>query len=204
MNYIGGKNGSGSYQQIISEIPIHDVYIEPFLGSGAVFRNKRPSKKSFLLDLDFSILQGFSSWTGFTMPPGSFLLNADALEFLRYYNYVGSEFIYLDPPYLFSSRLDQRPIYDFEAGDSKFHKFLLDIISSISAPVAISHYAAEMYFSMLQGWRMKSWQVTTRRGVAQEYLFMNYSVPAILHDGRYVGSNFISRQRLKRLMGVVS
>jgi site-specific DNA-adenine methylase len=200
--YYGGKNNSGSYQHIISEIPLHDVYIEPFLGSGAVFRNKIPSRLSFLLDMDFSILQGFSSWTGFTMPAGTYCINANALEFLRYYPYTGQEFVYLDPPYLYSSRSKKSPVYSFEMGDDKSHKFLLDIISRLSVPVAISHYASSLYSSMLQGWRSKNWRSRTRRGVAVEYLFMNYPTPAILADPRYIGSNFTERQRLKRLIGV--
>ena len=39
MRYPGGKNNSGSYQQIISEIPLCDIYIELFAGSAAVWRN---------------------------------------------------------------------------------------------------------------------------------------------------------------------
>ena len=202
MTYFGGKNSNGSYQHIISEIPLHDVYIEPFLGSGAVFRNKRPAEKSFLLDLDIEIITCFEDWTGCTLPENTVLMRSDALEFLRHYPYAGSEFIYLDPPYLFSSRSDPRPTYKFELGTDKEHKFLLDIVKKISCPVAVSHYAAPLYFSMLEDWRLKSWQVRTRRGVATEYLFMNFPVPAILHDPRYVGQNFTERQRLKRLIGI--
>ncbi|MGJ8626091.1 MAG: hypothetical protein ACSHXB_03935 [Sulfitobacter sp.] len=41
MTYPGGKNGGGAYQRIINHMPPHRFYIEPFLGSGAVLRNKR-------------------------------------------------------------------------------------------------------------------------------------------------------------------
>jgi site-specific DNA-adenine methylase len=201
MTYFGGKNSSGSYQKIISEIPFHEVYIEPFLGSGAVFRNKLPAQKSFLLDLDMEILIGFEAWTGFTLPENTVLMRSNALEFLRYFPYEGSEFVYLDPPYLFSSRSDPRPCYQYELGEEKEHKFLLDIVKKIPCPVAISHYAAPLYFSMLDDWRRKSWNARTRRGNATEYLFMNYPVPPILHDARYVGQNFTERQRLRRLIG---
>ena len=42
MGYPGGKAGAGVYQTIINLMPPHDVYIEPFLGGGAVMRLKRP------------------------------------------------------------------------------------------------------------------------------------------------------------------
>jgi len=48
--YPGGKNTC--YQKIINLIPRHQVYIEPFFGSGAVMRHKRPSQFNIGIDLD--------------------------------------------------------------------------------------------------------------------------------------------------------
>ena len=45
MTYPGGKNGAGIYQRIINHMPPHKTYIEAFLGSGAVLRNKRLCQK---------------------------------------------------------------------------------------------------------------------------------------------------------------
>lgn len=52
MAFPGGKNGDGIWQRIICQIPPHRVYCEPFLGSGAVMRRKRPAKLSIGIDLD--------------------------------------------------------------------------------------------------------------------------------------------------------
>ena len=52
MAYPGGKNGSGVYQTIINLMPPHEVYIEPFLGAGAVMRLKRPAARNIGIDLD--------------------------------------------------------------------------------------------------------------------------------------------------------
>ena len=50
MTYPGGKNGAGIYQRIINHMPPHRVYIEPFLGSGAVMRHKRPAERNIGID----------------------------------------------------------------------------------------------------------------------------------------------------------
>lgn len=36
MSYFGGKAQDGVYQTIINQIPPHQIYIEPFLGGGAI------------------------------------------------------------------------------------------------------------------------------------------------------------------------
>ena len=55
--YPGGKNSS--YQHIINQIPPHRVYIEAFLGSGAIMRRKLPARLNIGVDLDARVLPGF-------------------------------------------------------------------------------------------------------------------------------------------------
>jgi DNA adenine methylase len=56
MAYPGGKNGSGVFQTIINLMPPHPVYIEAFLGGGAILRLKRPAALSIGLDLDSAVI----------------------------------------------------------------------------------------------------------------------------------------------------
>ena len=51
MTYPGGKAGAGVYQRIINQIPPHDVYVEPFLGDGALLRRKRPAGRNIGIEL---------------------------------------------------------------------------------------------------------------------------------------------------------
>jgi len=51
-SYPGGKAGAGVYQRLINLMPPHTVYIEPFLGHGAVLLGKRPADLNIGLDLD--------------------------------------------------------------------------------------------------------------------------------------------------------
>lgn len=52
--YIGGKNRLAT--KIISMIPEHTTYVEPFAGGAQVFFHKQPSKVEVLNDLDFEII----------------------------------------------------------------------------------------------------------------------------------------------------
>jgi hypothetical protein len=52
MTYPGGKNGAGVWQQILNQMPPHSVFIEPFLGSGALMRRKRPALLNIGIDRD--------------------------------------------------------------------------------------------------------------------------------------------------------
>lgn len=61
MPYPGGKHGAGVFQTIISRMPPHSVYIEPFLGGGAIMRMKRPAAVNIGLDLDPEVIRRFQT-----------------------------------------------------------------------------------------------------------------------------------------------
>jgi len=58
LKYPGAKNRLAPW--IVSHIPPHKVYCEPFLGSGAVFLNKEPAYNEILNDLDDDICNFFN------------------------------------------------------------------------------------------------------------------------------------------------
>ena len=57
LKYPGAKNRLAPW--IVSHIPQHKVYCEPFLGSGAVFLNKEPAYNEILNDIDDDIYNFF-------------------------------------------------------------------------------------------------------------------------------------------------
>jgi len=57
LSYIGGKNRLA--KQIISLLPAHTTYVEPFAGGAQVFFHKEPSKVEVLNDLDGEIVNFF-------------------------------------------------------------------------------------------------------------------------------------------------
>jgi hypothetical protein len=199
VNYPGGKNAPGVYQTIINQMPPHSMYIEPFLGSGAVLRHKRPAfAGSIAIDIDEHVLIAFSGENGHI--PDLTVICGDAISWLdgAIATLSDDTMIYLDPPYLKSIRRSQRDLYKFEMTDLE-HRQLLRCLRSLTCRVIISGYYSDLYASELRDWRTLTYQTRTRGGsTATEWLWMNYPQPFELHDYRYLGDDFRQRERIKR------
>ena len=194
-SYPGGKNGSGVYQALINLMPPHRVYVETFLGNGAVMRLKRPAIASIGIDSDVHVT---TTWNDDAIS-GLTVLNLDALNYLANTAFSADTLIYCDPPYLMSTRSCKRPLYRHEFGDEAQHAELLTIVKRLSCMVMISGYYSDLYTRELAGWRTVTFNAQTRGGrPATEWVWMNFPEPLELHDYRYLGSNFRQRERIKR------
>ena len=205
MVYPGGKNGSGVYQKIINMMPPHEIYIEPFLGGGAIFRVKRPAPlANIAIDKDarcITQLQRINSQDERVIP-NYIGLSGDAIDYLlslRFTQwYRHDTLIYLDPPYPIQTRSSKRKIYDWEMTDDQ-HITLLEIIKELPCMVIISSYYSDLYAQMLNGWRTYTFSAQTRSGhPATEWLWMNFPEAFELHDYRYLGENFRQREQIKK------
>lgn len=196
-SYPGGKQGSGVFQKIINQMPPHRVYVEGFLGGGAIMRMKRPALASIGIDADDAAISAARVW-GVNVPNLT-LIRGDAIAWLSANHTLGGDvLVYLDPPYLMSVRSSQRPIYRCEISEAD-HVRLLQVIKGLACMVVISGYWSELYERELKGWRVETFQTTNRGGgLATEYLWMNFQAPLELHDYRYLGRNFRERERIKR------
>lgn len=192
-SYFGGKAGSGTYQNIINQIPKCDIYCEPFLGGAGIVRNLSLPTKVFLNDLDSGLIDNFN----FTAVQSEVSLSSVDYRVIVSAVDSISTVVYFDPPYLFSTRKSKRPIYKFEFSD-KDHIDFLSYVRSLKSKVLISHYQNHLYDQALSDWRYIDFQSMTRSGLAWERLYMNYCEPTILQDYRYIGENFTDRQRIKR------
>ncbi len=193
----GGKAGAGVFQQIINQIPPHAVYIEAFLGQGAVLRNKRVAERTIGVELDAQVIA--EHWRGDEVPNLE-IICGDALALLRSYSWRGDEFVYLDPPYLMATRSTPRPIYRHEFATIEEHRELLSLLRSLPCPIAISGYRSWLYELELAGWRVISYQTVKRSGaLGVEHLWMNYRAPLELHDYRFLGGDFRARERIGRM-----
>lgn len=199
MAYNGGKAGAGTAQRIINRMPPHQVYIEPFLGAGAVLRTKRPAVENVGVELDPAVIA--DHWTA---PPEAFsIVCGDGLSYLRGRRWAGGELVYLDPPYLRESRTSDRPLYrcEFTADD---HRALLAVAQDLRAAgvlVMISGYYSRLYERALKGWHLLTFGAMTRRGMALEHLWTSFPAPLALHDYRYLGDDYRERERIRRKVG---
>lgn len=201
--YNGGKESDGTYQKIINRIPYHDIYIEPFLGNGAILRNKKLAEYSIGIDKDTAVIKAWQQ----NNIPGCNFINTDGIQWLEnfkvsadIFNKLGLKiFIYIDPPYPKSSRKNKQDLYLHEMID-RDHTKLLSVAGSIPSPIAISSYPNEIYNKELSDWNNIEFQSTTRHGVATEKLWFNYPPPTELHDYRYLGEDYRERERIKGII----
>lgn len=202
-SYNGGKESDGTYQKIINRIPYHDIYVEAFLGNGAIFRKKKLAQYSICIDMDASVINAWKQ----NNVPGTHFINSDAISWLENFR-VSADifrqmgirvFIYLDPPYPKFVRKNQKNLYRNEMTD-KDHTRLLKVISSYQVPVAISSYPNDLYDAVLEDWNSILFQNQTRQGTAIEKLWFNYDTPVELHDYRYLGDDYRERERIKGII----
>jgi DNA adenine methylase len=209
-NYFGGKGGSGTYQTLINHIPPHDVFASLYLGNCGVTRNIRPARFALLNDIDVEVFQawegkitGFEKWE---------LHNIEAEWWLGFFanqkcpfgSYPEDVFIFLDPPYLLDSRKDNRPVYRHEMTKDQ-HIQLLKCITSPKMKqykIMLCCYPNELYALWLDyapNWHYVDYLSTTRNGLANERIYMNYQLNGQLHDTRYYGENFRQREQFRRI-----
>ena len=205
--YNGGKNGSGVYQAIINQIPPHEVFVSAFAGNCGVLANKRRATlANIAIDLDARVINGWN------LIPGVIAIKSDAIKVLKdkknYGYFFESEnengvpnrkvFIFIDPPYLSSTRSGKNNYYKYEMKDPATHKNMLSAALKLNCKVLIIHYPNPLYDEMLKGWRTKDIQGRTRKGMRIERMYMNYPEPTELHDYSFIGDNFRERELLKK------
>ena len=191
MRYPGGKEAAGVYQKIINLMPPHSLYVEPFLGDGAILRRKRPAPRSIGLDLDPQVI---AVWK--PLPQAAVQLG-DALSFLSSFHFSHAALIYCDPPYLLETRRSG-PLYRCEMTTAQ-HEQLLGLLTRLPCQVMVSGYWSPLYAEALQGWHAMHFDVMTRGGSrATEWLWCNFLPPHSLHDYQYLGRDFRERERIKR------
>jgi len=190
--YYGGKNGPGVYQIIINQIPPHTTYIEPFLGSGAIMRNKKLAQFNIGIEIDRRVIDLWRK----ANPKHIELIHGNGLELLSSRSGECS-FTYCDTPYPLLARETKRKTYRYEMGN-KEQIIFLELVNELAGNVCISSYPNPLYSEYLKDWRTIEFETQTRKGTAIEILYMNYPIPTALHDYRYWGQDKRHRQDFRK------
>lgn len=194
MKYPGSKNASGIYQWIINNIPYHKRYFELFAGSGAIYYKKKPATINYLNDLSDKVVNFHLS----QLLINTKITQFNTIDLIDKFIFTEEDFIYLDPPYPFSSRRSGKKYYQNEMTDAD-HIQLLQSLLSIRAKVMISTKKNDIYKEILKTWEHSKFLTIDRSGTPYyEEIYMNYSKPEILHEYTFVGNGFTDRQRITR------
>ena len=199
MTYPGGKNAPGVAQLLTNSLPPHRLYIEPFLGSGALMRAKTPATISIGIDLDPLPLAKFAAHIPHpqTRPLARVSLAlADALPILEASHFTADTLIYCDPPYP-ASTLTNTNRYKCTLKDTQ-HEALLKALTHTKAHVAISSYPNPGYAHALRSWHCQLYRAQTRGTPRAEALWTNWQPNAPRGDLRSAGATFRERERIKR------
>ncbi|MDO9186923.1 MAG: DNA adenine methylase [Bacteroidia bacterium] len=195
-NYPGQKKIYGLYHKIINQIPKHQNYYEVFAGSGAIAAlliEKNSSAKFYLNDIDGSVTDKLSCT--FRQAKVS---KIDATKLLNKLMAADTDtFIFMDPPYLHSTRPNNTKLYKHEMTDYD-HKQLLSSVLQLDCNVMIVHPVCELYDTWLKGWRKVLIKVRYHNKMSLECLYMNYDLPEQLQVDAFLGTDCWDRQRIKR------
>ena len=178
-------------------MPPHMQYIESHLGGGAVMRNKLPAPVQVGIDRDPNVVKLWKNrW-----PNLCEILENDAVDYLRGLHLDSEALIYSDPPYHPDTRRRSRVYrYDYTIKD---HERLLECLTTLPCKVMLSGYPSPLYERKLSSWSIHRFQSKTHVDTREEWVWFNFPKPKILHDARFLGSNYrereIIRRRLNRL-----
>ena len=190
MSYPGGKGRALHF--LINLMPPHDTYVETHLGGGSLMRSKRPARRNLGIDRDPEVVDAWRD----AGPPEVEVHCDDAAAFLRRMDPDAGTLVFCDPPYWPGARRRERCYrYDYS---EKQHAELIDVLRSLNCPILLTGYDNTLYSVQLNDWKRMEYINQTQTGPVVECVWMNYEPGEMLHDYRYLGSDFRERERLKR------
>ena len=128
------------------------------------------------------------------------LIHGCFLDVLPYLPISKKTAVYLDPPYLMTTRSYQkRPLYRHEFSTLEEHERLLLALLGLECRVLLSGYGSGLYGRFLGDWRRVDYWTVNRAGTrVRESLWCNFAEPVRLHDYRYLGDGWRERDRIKQ------
>lgn len=212
--YTGGKGGDGVYQVLTNWLKPCHRYVSVFAGLDAVLWNlKKKPNEIWINDIDNSVLSKWRKYfDSIKKSKSNYVLTCQDYEDVL--SQLSNEFyltdsqngrrttLFLDPPYLMSTRTTQQQYYKRELSTEAEHRELIETIIEFDQnhprmfDIMITHYPCELYREYFEkaGWTITEFSGQSRNGRRPEWLITNYKKPFALQDYSHIGSN--SRTRL--------
>ncbi len=192
MRYVGNKNFAGVIEFLINRLPKSEEYFSLFMGSGGLENSVYTSAVTFICAEKNPKCKKYSSST-------AVLAYNDYKDLLEDYKGVMQrDFVFADPPYLFSSRRSGKRYYEFEFTHNDHLEFL-GLMSNLKARVMITHPKNDLYDEHLKGWFCEEYEYMSRQGIQKDAVYMNYDYKKLeLLNYNAMGSGFVERQGIKR------
>lgn len=224
MNYPGHKKIYGVYHKIINEIPPHKIFYELFAGSAAISKLLYPSSFNPDIQLQPTVRSGNDPIIILNdLLPVHTVKNIcmDRPDLTVKNNCIGhnvkfqqrnafdilqteltvsdlNTFIFIDPPYLHSTRPNNTKLYKYELTESD-HIQLITSVLQLQCNVMIIHPKCSLYDnSYLKHWRQVPIKIRYHNKLSLECLYMNYAAPDKLQNDSLLGKDCWDRQRIKR------
>ena len=197
--------------QLVSNIPEHKSYLEPYFGSGAVLFNKPPSPIETINDLDDDVINLFQCIRDHSQQLAAMIaaIPYSAYNLSNWYHLP--EWIEEIAERLRNIQIEHKPALDlireFDSPDSFFyldppyllntrsakqyqyemteedHIQLLETIVHCSAQIMISGYDTPLYNDYLHTWdTLRIPNQTTSGVIREEIVWMNYTHQLSLYD----------------------
>lgn len=194
--YKGNKNIPGTIQKILNHIPAASVFIELFSGSASVsqYIAKLDQPPRIMLNDLSAAVQSFHS-----ILPAEFF-NLDFRIFIESQISLLDRFsasVFVDPPYLHSTRVNSLCLYDHELTTDD-HLQLISSLLAMEQNIIIIHPSCELYNDSFSTWHKSKVSIRYHRKTSIEIIYTNFSPDLPLMYPYFIGSDCWDRQRIKR------
>lgn len=190
--YVGNKDFSNVIHFLINRLPKSNNYYSLFFGSGGLEQSDYTREAFFVCaEKDPDCKDYLFSSTA--------IIKYNCYKKLIEDNvFTAEDFIFADPPYIFSTRNSGSKYYKFEF-DSRSHIEFLNYMISLNCKIMITHPECDLYNENLKGWSKEPFEYRGRNSWIKDCVYTNYNQSDIeLLNFDALGEDFTDRQRIKR------
>lgn len=189
--YVGNKDFSNVIHFLINRLPKSKRYFSLFFGGGGLENSVYTADANFICSDKNTECKKFQT--------SSAMIEFFDYRYLIEQNVFTSEdFIFADPPYMFSTRSTGKKYYKYEFSTQDHIEFLNYMIS-LPCKIMITHPECDLYNEYLKNWNKEDLNYMSRNGWFKDTVWTNYNTSDIeLLNYDCLGKDFTDRQRIKR------